>query len=214
MVESLYAIGDIHGCAALLEKALAWIDNKTGLSPTHIVFTGDYIDRGPDSKAVLDILMAGPRVKGSRYTCLRGNHEQMCLDSQLSSRDMENWRFNGGDKALRSFGGGIGEAYRNWMSSLPYWHEDSLRIFVHAGLSPGIPLLEQDPHDMMWIREQFLRSRKSFGKHVVHCHTPVGPSRLKRRTNIDSGAYHTGRLCVAGFLAPLDPRPSIIELVE
>jgi serine/threonine protein phosphatase 1 len=214
MTEYLYAIGDIHGCAGLLEKALAWIDNNASGNPTHIVFMGDYIDRGPDSKAVLDILMAGPRVKGSRYTCLRGNHEQMCLDSQLSSRDMENWRFNGGDTALRSFGGGIGEAYRNWMSSLPYWHEDSLRIFVHAGLLPGIPLVEQDPYDMMWIRERFFRSRKSFGKHVVHGHTPVGPTLLKRRTNIDTGAYHTGQLCVAGFLDSTDPRPSIIVLVE
>lgn len=214
MTEHIYAIGDIHGCAQLLEKALAWINNNAGGSPTHIVFTGDYIDRGPDSKAVLDILMSGPRRQGSRYTCLRGNHEQMCLDTETSAADMRNWLLNGGDTALNSFGGSIDDAYMNWMAALPYWHEDCMRIFVHAGLTPGVPLVEQDPQEMMWIRERFLRSRKSFGKHVVHGHTPVGPTLLKRRTNIDAGAYHTGKLCVAGFLDHADPRPSIIELVE
>jgi serine/threonine protein phosphatase 1 len=97
---------------------------------------------------------------------------------------------------------------------LPYVYEDPLRIFVHAGLEPGVPLSRQTPEDLMWIREPFLNASSGFEKHVVHGHTPVGPTLRPERTNIDSGAFMTGRLCVAGFLDPSKPRPTIVELIE
>jgi len=214
MKRQLYAIGDIHGCVTLLEKALSWVQRQSGSAPYHVVFIGDYVDRGPDSKSVLDILIAGPRRPEDLYTCIRGNHEQMCLDSTLSAVHLNEWISNGGGATLQSFGGSIASAYTDWMSTLPYWHEDELRIFVHAGLEPGIPLLAQDPVTLLWVREPFLRSRRSFGKHVVHGHTPVGPTLLKNRTNIDAGSFRTGKLCVAAFLDHSDARPTAIRVID
>ena len=214
MKRLLYAIGDIHGCATLLEKALVWIQRQSGSDPFHVIFIGDYIDRGPDSRSVLDILMAGPRRPEDRYTCIRGNHEQMCLDSSLSNLHHREWLGNGGDATLDSFGGSLGSAYSDWMGALPFWHEDNLRIFVHAGLEPGIAPSNQDPETLLWIRERFLNSRRSFGKHVVHGHTPVGPTLLKNRTNIDAGSFRSGKLCVASFLDNSDARPTAIRVLD
>lgn len=214
MKDHLYAVGDIHGCVNLLETALSWIEEKSACYPVHVVFVGDYIDRGSNSKEVLDLLMAGPRRRGDKYTCLRGNHEQLCLDAMRSTHHMRDWLFNGGDSTLESFGGRIGDKYLEWMAGLPYLYEDPQRIFVHAGLEPGIPIAMQKPENLMWIREPFLNARGPFEKHVVHGHTPEGPTRLPERTNIDAGAFFSGRLCVAGFLNAEDPRPTDIELIE
>jgi serine/threonine protein phosphatase 1 len=214
MKRLLYAVGDIHGCAKLMEKALIWIQRQSGSVPFHVIFIGDYIDRGPESKSVLDILMAGPQRQDDRYACIRGNHEQMCLDSKLSDHHLDEWLANGGDATLDSFGGSIGSAYSDWMGALPFWHEDNLRIFVHAGLEPGIALSNQDPETLLWIREPFLTSRRSFGKHVVHGHTPTGPTLLSNRTNIDAGSFRSGKLCVAAFLDQYNPLPTALRVFE
>lgn len=214
MDQHLYAIGDIHGRIDLAEKAISWIEDNSGCQPIHVVFLGDYIDRGSSSKQVLDFLMAGPRRSGDRYTCLRGNHEQLCLDSVRSLRHMRLWLLNGGDSTVESFGGPIDDTYLKWMSSLPYIYEDPLRIFVHAGLEPGVPLSAQRPESLMWIRETFLDARTGFEKHVVHGHTPIGPTLHPERTNLDSGAFNTGKLCVAGFLDPSEARPTVVKLIE
>ncbi len=173
--------------------ATSWIEKESGCHPAHVVFIGDYIDRGRNSKEVLDLLMAAPKRPGDRYTCLRGNHEQLCLDATRSIRHMRNWLFNGGESTLESFDGRIDDRYLNWMAGLPYLYEDPQRIFVHAGLVPGVPVTMQKPENLMWIREPFLNARGPFEKHVVHGHTPEGPTLLQERTNIDAGAFYSGR---------------------
>jgi len=208
MVPKLYAVGDIHGRADLLRRALKWIETDAQGEPTHIVFVGDYIDRGPDSQDVLDIMMAGPNTTRNSYTCLRGNHEQLCLDAERSRSDMDDWLSNGGNIALKSFGGKIPEKYMNWMGKLRLYYEDDKRIFVHAGMSQGIPIAEQEADVLLWIREPFLLVDHDFGKHVVHGHTPIGPEMLKSRTNLDAGSYDTGWLCVAAFDAIETGAPS------
>ena len=95
----LYAVGDIHGRADLLRGALKWIKIVALNEPTQIVFVGDYIDRGPDSREMLNNIMAGPDNARNSYTCLQGNHEQLCLDAKRSRRDSDDWISNGGNIA-------------------------------------------------------------------------------------------------------------------
>jgi serine/threonine protein phosphatase 1 len=210
----IYAIGDIHGCANLLEKALAWIATDTKGRPAEIIFIGDYIDRGPESRDVLDILMGGPKSQNDRFICIRGNHEQLCLDAHDSEENMRSWLDTGGYTTLESFNQRIGKKYITWMASLPLIHQDEQRIFVHAGIRPELPLERQRSEDLLWIREPFLLSRKRFSKHIVHGHTPIGPQFLKQRTNLDAGSYQTGKLCVAVFGRSNEASPSAYNLIR
>ena len=196
-----YAIGDIHGRADLLKRAFSWMEQHIQLlgGQADIVFLGDYIDRGPASREVLDILMRKPPDWVRDQVCLMGNHEDFCLKSHQSQRDWDDWVMNGGDAALASFDGNIPAEYLEWMARLPLFHEDTHRIYVHAGMVPSVALSEQDPNDLLWIREPFLSARGIDQKHVVHGHTPIGPELLSNRTNLDGGACYTGELCVATF---------------
>jgi serine/threonine protein phosphatase 1 len=213
----VYAIGDIHGRADLLDRLHALIEadfaSKTA-SIVHIVYLGDYVDRGPDSSGVVERLAEGP--KGFvQVSLLRGNHEEMLLRFIEDSSVGPTWRQLGGLETLLSYGvdvarvlkengySGLSEQFRE---NLPLRHltlfgqlEPSITIgdyfFCHAGVRPGIPLEQQKQQDMLWIRDQFLDATEDFGKIVVHGHSPVDhPVFRKNRINIDTGAYATGQL--------------------
>ena len=213
----IYAVGDIHGRFDLLQTLAAKIahDLKTARPAQTIeVYLGDYIDRGPSSREVIDWMMETPPL-ADRRICLMGNHEDLLLRAIEDSDALSNWLFNGGDATITSYLAGgkprrdfatlaevrtaffeaFPERHRAFLASLPRMVEIGGYVFVHAGIRPGRPLADQDPEDLIWIREPFLRSSADFGKIVVHGHTPSSrPETRKNRINIDTGAVFGGAL--------------------
>jgi serine/threonine protein phosphatase 1 len=212
----IYAIGDVHGRADLLAQVLADIDGDLAMRPSpraiH-VFLGDYVDRGPDSREVLDQLVE--RAQTHELICLKGNHESYLVDFLSDSAIFDAWRQFGGAETLLSYGltpslkPDAAEQLKlaaDLASAIPCAHHKFLQelrlsytcgdfFFAHAGVRPGIPLAQQREEDLLWIREDFLSSNKKFGKVVVHGHTPVmEPDVRPNRINIDTGAFATGRL--------------------
>jgi serine/threonine protein phosphatase 1 len=199
MTEAIYAIGDIHGRYDLLQKALREIARDSGSAAT-VVFLGDYIDRGPQSREVVECLRHGPAHDGDRWICLRGNHEQMACDAEEQGSRRWLWLDNGGEATLDSFGGRMPAKVLGWFRGLPLSHETEHHFFVHAGVMPGVPFGAQDEETLMWIRHRFLDDARDHGKHVVHGHTPSAFAELKpNRTNLDSMAFQTGRLSIGRF---------------
>jgi serine/threonine protein phosphatase 1 len=216
-----HAIGDVHGRADLLRSAFDWIaDQVTSTAEgTRVILLGDLIDRGPASMEVIDLVLAG--IPETEIVVLRGNHEQMMLDALRNPRSIHaaHWIKQGGIETLMSYGWRPEDGYDvscipadhlNFINSLPLFFEDETRFFVHAGMRPGLTPGQQDPDDFIWIREDFLFSDWSFGKIVVHGHTPnsQGPEIRENRINLDVFAYKTGRLAIATFRGPA-PLPRI-----
>lgn len=194
-----FVIGDIHGRADLLNAALARI--YTSADEGAIIFLGDYVDRGPESKAVLDTLMAGPQHRsGWSWIFIRGNHEDMLLDCHKSdSSEHQWWVGHGGETTLASFGGDIPDSYLMWLSELPRLHWDDHRVYTHAGVSESYSLSEQPESITQWYRYPHGADVGWNGKHVVHGHTPIGPEQYTNRTNLDGKAYKYGSLFVGVF---------------
>ncbi|UXS24214.1 metallophosphoesterase family protein [Agrobacterium tumefaciens] len=193
-----FAIGDVHGCLRHLEKMLLAIESY---APTGtVIFLGDYIDRGPDSKGVIDRLMAGPK-EGWGWTTLRGNHEEMLNLAYRDHRHIQWWRGNGGAETEISYGGSVSPEHRMWLEDLPLIYTDLHRIYVHAGLDENMPLDEQDPEVLLWKRPPPHYSGNYHGKHLVHGHTPArtNPETIGNRTNVDSGCVFWGKLSCAVF---------------
>jgi serine/threonine protein phosphatase 1 len=212
----IYAMTDIHGCAHLLKQMLRVIDADLARGrPRHAieVYMGDYVDRGPDSRATLDILIN--RSRRGNTVFLKGNHEVFLGNVLRDPSLLTEWLHVGGLYTLMSYGltplptPGDEERralVRELARAMPRRHLEFLSqlrltftcgdfFFVHAGVRPGVPLAEQQEDDLLWIREEFLKSQQNFGKFVVHGHTPVRhPELLKNRANIDTGAYATGNL--------------------
>jgi len=212
----VYAVGDIHGRLDLLQKLWAMIEADAEGAPLHkvVIFVGDYVDRGRDSKGVIEFLIHA-KLKGGEVICLRGNHDQSVLDFMADANFYRSWRKFGAPETLVSYGvtpplfddeAGFERAraefaqkcpseHVRFLQSLRYSHIIGDYFFAHAGVRPGIPLDEQDAQDLLWIRDDFLAHRESFGKVVVFGHTPQ--ETVTRRTNrigIDTGAYATGCL--------------------
>lgn len=210
-----YVIPDIHGRADLLELALARIE--TSPSGGTVVFTGDYVDRGPASRDVLKRLMAGPTKDGWKWICLKGNHEDMMVAAVRGECDFGWWIGNGGGATLASFPGReVPKSYLDWCDALPQFHQDKHRIFVHAGADPTKPMSEQTEAMLLWFRcGKHVNIGHSEG-YVVHGHTPFddGPVVLDGRANLDTGAFWTGRLCVAVFDDEIPGAPSKIWQIE
>jgi len=201
----IFAIGDIHGCLLHLDKMMAILDidaqNDT------LVFIGDYIDRGPDSKGVVDALL-DIRKSIKNVVCLTGNHEQMFLNYYLENREEDLFMHNGGLSTLVSYGlAGTGrkhltipDNHMEFFTTLQSYYGTDDYIFVHAGLRPGIPLDRQAPDDLLWIRHEFINSPYDFGKIVVFGHTPLSfttPLINKNKIGLDTGAVYGGKLsCV------------------
>jgi len=198
----IFAIGDIHGCISQLDRLVAQLDIDAG--DDTLVFIGDYIDRGPDPKGVIDYIIDIKR-NIRDVVCLSGNHEDMFLNYCLDRRDEELYMANGGMRTLASYGFNregteeliLPESHREFFTSLQTYHETDDYIFVHAGLRPGIPLDRQDREDLLWIRFEFINSSYDFGKTVIYGHTPFSlnkPLIDKNKIDIDTGAVYGGKL--------------------
>jgi len=218
-LDRLYVIGDIHGRADLLDRMIEMITSDLEAAPVADCLTvtlGDYVDRGPASQRVIERLAGNPFP--TRFVALKGNHEAI-LDSFLMDPTVADyWRRLGGLETLHSYGIDVGPLMRGrdyeaaaaaFRSALPDAHTKFLsslrtsltvgRYFLcHAGVRPGVPLLQQREDDLLWIRDEFLASHEDFGKIVVHGHSPTSdPEILRNRINVDTGAFLTGRLTCA-----------------
>ena len=222
----IYAIGDIHGRADKLEELGALIEadmaERSAGEETVLVFLGDYIDRGPDSRAVIDMLVDGPALP-ARTVFLKGNHEAMLLAFLDDPSYGLAWRDYGGRDTMASYGLGSamtklkaitdGRATEALAAALPKSHHaffQSLELsvvfgdyaFVHAGIRPDTPLDAQKENDLMWIRAPFLDWNRDLEHVVVHGHTPSESPQVRRhRIGIDTGACDTGVLtavCLEG----------------
>lgn len=193
-----FAIGDIHGCIDPLTRMLERIEAYA--SEGTVVFLGDYVDRGPDSKAVLDRLIAGTSDPW-RWICLKGNHEDMMVGAYADSDNRSVWISNGGFETALSYGGRVLPEHLQWADDRPLLHVDRHRIFVHAGVVPEFPLKLQTKRDLLWLRFSPGQSGDYWGKHLVHGHTPSdsNPMTTGNRTNLDSACVFGGRLSCAVF---------------
>ena len=216
----IYGIGDVHGCLKLLRSLEQQIADDCLANPVRrpvIVVLGDLVDRGPDSRGVIEYLMAA-QPAGIERRVLRGNHEQMALDVFESPEQVFGWRQLGGAETLHSYGvdpnsflsaGGpvrlvdawskaLPEAHRSWIEKLETMLVIGDYCLVHAGIRPGVALERQNSFDLLWIRDEFLDHTGDFGRVVVHGHTPVQePDVRPNRINVDTGAYLTNCLtCV------------------
>jgi serine/threonine protein phosphatase 1 len=214
----VYAIGDIHGRADLLDTLLNKIGANAKDRPDEqatIIFLGDYIDREPQSRKVIERLLR-LRDHGHDLRFLRGNHEAALLDFLVHPAHGRAWMALGGAETLYSYGvsppgrGASAEdmdlASRALNAALPPAHFEFLQrletfirlgdyLFVHAGLRPGRPLDKQTEGDMLEIREPFLKSRARWPYVVVHGHSPVPAATANGgRISMDTGAYATGKL--------------------
>ncbi|MBT3238435.1 MAG: serine/threonine protein phosphatase [Rhodospirillaceae bacterium] len=197
----IYAIGDIHGRLDLLIRLLGLITDDADRRPgpdNVLVFLGDYIDRGPDSRGVLNVL-SGPMPDGFSGIFLKGNHEDMVLQFLDGADPSGMFLANGGDATLESFGtsavGTIPDEHLRFINGLQLSHVEGDYIFVHAGLRPGIKIEDQTETDMMWIRDRFTLSKMTFEKMVIHGHTiNTKPQIRNNRIGIDTGAWKTGVL--------------------
>jgi diadenosine tetraphosphatase ApaH/serine/threonine PP2A family protein phosphatase len=202
----MLAIGDIHGCYPKLIRLI----KKIKVDPIEdiLIFLGDYIDRGDQSKEVVDFLIS-LKQRMPQSVFLMGNHEQMLLE-YLSGENENPYLINGGKKTLFSYFGTDRPGSSSEIQSMfpsehleffyslsPYWEIENF-LFVHAGLRDGVPLEFQELSDLLWIREDFYFSRFDFGKTVVFGHTPFpNPFRFNRRLGIDTGAVYGNKLtCV------------------
>jgi serine/threonine protein phosphatase 1 len=208
----VYAVGDVHGRADLLVALTARIDDDLEEYPTAKpleVFLGDYIDRGPDSRLVLDHLIE--RRRSHAMIFLKGNHEAYAIAALRGQQVLSEWMEIGAIPTLLSYGikpsrpfdpvsemafsRAIPESHKRFINGLAMSFTCGDFFFTHAGVRPGVPLRTQSERDLLWIRDEFLVQEEDFGKVVVHGHTPVmEPDIRLNRINIDTGAYATGRL--------------------
>ncbi|NBX73652.1 MAG: serine/threonine protein phosphatase [Alphaproteobacteria bacterium] len=216
---AVYAVGDVHGRHDLLNVLLKKIADHAGAGPQRpwqLVFLGDYIDRGFESRQVIDACLKNmPPL--FQVVFLRGNHEESMMKFLEGDDDVgANWLHFGGRETLYSYGVEL-----RLQPQTPHeWHELRLQFaekvpadhikflqqtqlmhcvadyaFVHAGIKPGVPLSAQQPRDLMWIRGEFLRATQPHEKIIVHGHTIARePEILPNRIGIDTGAFATGRL--------------------
>lgn len=193
-----YVIGDIHGMNEYLIKLLDYL-TSVGHFPAKFVFTGDYVDRGPDSLAVIAIVRLLEEIMGDKMViALKGNHEAMLLSElKRKGRIYQDPKSYGYTRTP-----GIIDRPDDdiviWLKNLRYMYEDDLHYYVHAGFEPNIPINMQTSDTMLWIRDGFIKSDINFGKHVFHGHTPnFNFEQTKYRTNVDTGAVFGGAMIAA-----------------
>lgn len=214
----VYAIGDVHGCIGLLNNLLDSIarDAKEfDAERRMLVFVGDYIDRGPNSAAVVERISTDLPLEFDSI-CLQGNHEAMMLNFLDHPDNFDLWDRNGAEATLASYGMdprayasdlvGMAQCRAALLEAIPAWHMRFFKtlnlsatlgdyFFAHAGVLPGTPLDRQRPSDLMWVRHDFLDAYEDFGKLVVHGHTPMKePEVRSNRISIDTGVWKYGRL--------------------
>ncbi|MCU0901567.1 MAG: metallophosphoesterase [Cypionkella sp.] len=216
-----YAIGDIHGHIGLLRAVHDLIaDDMARNGPGQVVHVGDLVDRGPDSRAVVQYLAEGI-ARGEDWVVLKGNHDRMFtlfLDDPAAQdpglRSIYSWLHPklGGAATLQSYGvenaadrpvakvhadalAAVPADHRAFLAARPTWHRATGAIFVHAGVRPGVPITEQAEDDLVWIRTGFLDHDGPFEALIVHGHTAIDiPTHYGNRVNIDSSAAYGGPL--------------------
>lgn len=218
----VHAIGDVHGCLDLLTRLLAAVEADAAAvdhDEHHIVLLGDLIDRGPDSRGVIDLCATRDWGRATPHF-LAGNHEELML-SVLDGKfnRVRFWTENGGDATLASYGvpadvietGTAEQIMAELCDRVPPRHlkflhamEESVAIgdywFVHAGIRPAVPLDRQSPSDLRWIRGDFLDHAEPHPALVVHGHTISDTADIRdNRIGIDTGAYASGRLTALGL---------------
>lgn len=225
----IYAVGDIHGRVDLLRLLWREVIDDAGRQDHKplFVFLGDYVDRGPASRGVIDMILwmrEDPRLE---VATLKGNHEETLLRFLDDPIYGAVWMDHGGDATLASYGvkppradagDGAWIAARDaFAGALPAKHAafyrglEMMRIvgdyaFVHAGVRPGVPLDRQSERDLLWIRQDFVNSPGPFGKVIVHGHTVTKDAYIAaHRIGVDTGAYKSG-LLTAVRLAGEDQR--------
>lgn len=217
----IYAIGDIHGQLDLLRAAHDLIADDMALHGSgQVVHVGDLVDRGPDSRGVLDLLIAGI-AEGRDWVVLKGNHDRMFTrflrnpwEPEPGLRAELSWLHPrlGGSDTLRSYGvanagdrpidkvhaealAAVPKAHVQFLTTRPTLHRAGEAAFVHAGIRPGVPLEDQSETDLVWIREPFLSEGTSFGPLIVHGHTAIeAATHYGNRLNLDSGTAYGGPL--------------------
>jgi len=212
----IYAVGDLHGRLDLLNAMIKWIahdDARRAEAHTVVIFLGDYCDRGPDSKGVVDRLLAVSKNTQKEIRFLCGNHDFIFTDIMQTGRNLWPWLEFGGQATLASYGvtppetlydpGVQSRIFDDLKRLVPDSHTafyETLEMtidlgdykFVHAGVRPGVPLEAQSKADYLWIRDVFLKSWRPFDRIIVHGHTPQkAPSADRRRIGLDTGAYST-----------------------
>lgn len=220
--QRVYAIGDVHGRFDLLQDLIGRIEvDNAARAPTnvHVVMLGDLIDRGPQSREIIDYFLRGaPRF--ARWHFIMGNHEEMLLKliDQPDSALMPQFLRFGGRETFESYGApqrvldtpdlyspdtllfNVPEEHRDFMRQM----EDGILVgdyfFTHAGIRPGVALDQQEQYDLRWIRKDFLDSDADHGMIVVHGHTVLNEVEVRcNRIGIDTGAYASGRLTALGL---------------
>ncbi|ATU92635.1 metallophosphoesterase [Phyllobacterium zundukense] len=212
----VYAIGDVHGRLDLLQEMHRRIQAENEKSPPFdwvVVHLGDYIDRGLQSKGVLDLLV-NLQKKTHRMLALAGNHDIGLLEFLDTGDAYGLFARNGGRQTALSYGininfndpGSVYAGRKALADAIPPSHIQFLRglrrsmvfgdfFFCHAGIRPGVDLDRQDPDDLIWIRWEFLENTHPHPKIIVHGHTPVSDVEVRaNRVNLDTGAYASGRL--------------------
>lgn len=219
----VYVIGDVHGRLDLFDDLLDRIDFDIGtheIGAPMLVCVGDYIDRGENSKGVLERMRALNEAQPVRFVCLMGNHERMMLEFlHQPDRRRARWLKHGGLQTLASFGiGGVSETaplpalesaaarlraalpdgMEMWMRRLPkMWRSGSL-ICVHAAADPGAPIKQQSRHTLLWGHSDFFSMPRQDGLWVAHGHTALPSPRFEQsRISVDTGAYVSGMLSAA-----------------
>jgi len=241
-VGKTYAIADLHGRFDLLEMALNAIIDRGPANGSKIVTLGDHIDRGPESRFVIETLMKVQSVSNGRMICLKGNHEEMMLETirkPLHSRmatfarwartiagapiGSDWWLSNGGGWTLISYGAKVGDrfdlsivpsSHLDWIDSLPRMHVDEHRVYVHAGVASRFPL-DGQPSEVLTRKIYPATDEGGHGvRHVVHghCFYEDGPHSWKGRTALDTNAWRTGRLVIGVFDDDIPGGP--IDLIE
>ena len=196
-----YVIADIHGRYDLLSEALTEITARPGGGV--IVTIGDYVDKGPHSREVIDRLLPGV-AEGWKLVALKGNHDAMMVEALRDPARMSAWLEKGGDAALESYGGdpaAVPQSHIDWLDRLQLMHLDAHRLYVHAGVDPDLPLDRQSQTTLLWKRYPKGYPGGYGTLHVVHGHDndPDGPLLYEGRSNLDTAAWKTGRLTVGVF---------------
>ena len=220
--QRVYAIGDVHGRFDLLQDLIArvQVDNETrGPAETHVVMLGDLIDRGPQSREVIDYFLKGPP-RFALWHYIQGNHEEMLLKliDEPDAEAIPHFLRYGGRETFESYDAPqivldipdrytpdtlpfyVPETHREFMRAMHDGVQFGDYFFTHAGIRPGVPLGEQERQDLRWIRREFLDSDADHGAIVVHGHTVFDEAEIRpNRIGIDTGAYRTGRLTALGL---------------
>ncbi len=206
-----YAIADLHGRMDLLLKSYEQIAAHPNGTQGTIIHLGDYVDRGPDSRQIIEFLMSPETLPPDwKRIVLKGNHEDMMAETLRKSLRPDWWIGNGGGATLISYGHPrngdydpsiIPSAHLDWLDRLPLMHVDKHRVFVHAGVDPTIPLDKQKEQNLLWWLYPDNMDIGHGERHVVHGHHQFadGPKCFHHRTDLDTFAWYTGRLVIGVF---------------